>query len=468
MNTNKLLQLQTELHAQMRDGDLLDKACGQAKHYLAHSYDRHVAPSREAVEALAGFNESLPESRGDPTAIIEQLHTIGSAGTVCQLGGRFFGLVNGSLMPTALAARITADSWDQNAVLYATSPVNAVIEQNCERWLKQLFGLPDTTVAGFVSGTSMALLCGLAAARWRLYEKLGTDINEVGLAGAPKLRIVTGRHAHSTVIKAIALLGFGTQNIEWVEVDDNGCLIADQLPELDSRTLLILQAGNVNSGGYDPIRHCCELANAAGAWTHIDGAFGLWAAASSTLSHLTDGLELAQSWSVDAHKTLNVPYDNGISLCVDEQAMTHALQNSGAYIVRSEQRDGLLYTPEMSRRARAIDLWATLKYLGREGVDVLVTGLHHQAQHMARAMTQAGFKVVNQVVFNQVIVQLDNPATTSAFTSHVQQSGEAWVGTSEWFEAPVIRISVCSWATAETDIQRTVAAFEAARSAICK
>nr|MBX2853394.1 aminotransferase class V-fold PLP-dependent enzyme [Paracoccaceae bacterium] len=278
--------------------------------------------------------------------------------------------------------------------------------------------------------------------------------------------IVTGRHAHSTVLKAAALLGFGTDNIEWVEVDAQGRLRLDALPPLDNSCILVLQAGNVNSGAFDPIRAACERAGEAGAWVHVDGAFGLWAAACASLSHLTDGLELAQSWSVDGHKTLNTPYDNGISLCADPEAVVKALQNSGAYIMYSEQRDGMLYTPEMSRRARAVDLWATLKYLGRAGIDRMVLSLHEGAVQFAAELGEAGFEVVNEVAFNQVMIRVGDQGRTNALVAAIQQSGEAWVGDSLWFGEPVIRVSVCSWATTPEDVSRAVAAFVTARASL--
>ncbi len=447
-------------------GDLFSRALECGRGYLREVHSRNVAPTEEAVTALAAFRESFPEDMGDPNAILELLHRIGSPGTMAQSGGRFFGLVNGGIVPTALAARILADFWDQNAALQAVSPTNAVLEETCQSWLREIFGLPQHTVAGFVSGTSMAIVCGLAAARWRLCERAGYDINAGGLGDAPRLRIVTGRHAHSTALKAIALLGFGTSTIEWVEVDGQGRLIPEDLPDLDERTIVILQAGNVNSGAFDPIRAVCEAANAADAWVHIDGAFGLWAAACKPLMHLTDGMELAQSWSVDGHKTLNTPYDSGISLCTDSEAMVKALQNSGAYIMYSEHRDGMLYTPEMSRRARAVDLWATLKYLGRAGVDRMVLSLHERAVQFSEELERAGFEIVNDVEFNQVLVRVGDGEMTDAIVRDIQASGEAWVGASHWFGDPVIRISVCSWATTEEDVSRAVSAFVASRSQV--
>lgn len=455
--------LWAQMQDQLQDGALFDQALSYSKDYLKGGYDRRIAPSEEAERALKALDEPMPDGLGDPSAILSMLNDIGGPGTVGQIGGRFFGLVNGGIIPTGLAARMLADSWDQNAVLYAVSPTNAVIEEVCQRWLREIFGLPDQTVAGFVSGTSMALVCGLAAARWRLCERAGYDINKGGLAGAPRLRLVTSRHTHSTVLKAVALLGFGTDCIEWVEVDKQGRLRLDTLPELDDKTVLILQAGNVNSGSFDPLDGAIDQAEKAGAWVHIDGAFGLWAAAVQDLKHLTKGMERAQSWSVDGHKTLNTPYDNGISLCADPEAMVKALQNSAAYIMASDQRDGMNYTPEMSRRARAIDLWATLKYLGKAGLDQMILTLHQRAVQFAGELAHEGFDILNDTVFNQVLVRIGDQTQTDAVIDHIRTSGEAWVGASRWFDEPVVRISVCSWATRKQDVTRTVNAFVAAR-----
>lgn len=395
--------------------------------------------------------------------MLQQLHEIGSPATVAQTGGRYFGFVNGGVVPASLAARWLSDFWDQNTALQVMSPIAAKLESVCEGWLRELLGLPDRVVAGFVSGSSVAILCGLAAGRWRLLQYAGWDVNKRGLNGAPAIRVVAGRHAHGTVLKAIAVLGLGTDNIEWVEVDEQGRMCADCLPELDDRTLLILQAGNVASGAFDPFAKICAKAREAGSWVHIDGAFGLWAAGSEQLRHLTDGVELGNSWSVDGHKTLNTPYDSGIALCDDREALVAALQASGSYIEYGEQRDGMLYTPEMSRRARAVELWAALKFLGREGVDELVLGLHQRAVQAADELRAAGFEILNDVVFNQVLIACESDELTQRIMQLAQQSGECWAGGSQWFGRAVIRLSVCSWVTTAEDISRTVRAFVAAR-----
>lgn len=431
--------------------------------YLDKAFERNVFPSNEAIDNLDKFVEEIPDVPGNAVAILEQLHQYGSPATVSQIGGRYFGFVNGGIVPASLATRWLSDFWDQNAALYVISPITSKLEEVTERWLKQLLGLPERTVAGFVSGTSMAIFCGLAAARYRVFKNNNWDVNENGLNGAPKIRIVTGKLAHATVIKAVALLGFGVGNIEWVDTDAQGRIIPASVSELDESTILILQAGNVNSGAFDAFEETCEQARQANAWVHIDGAFGLWAGASDRLNHLTKGMGKANSWSVDGHKTLNTPYDSGIVLCDDQEALIQALQASGAYIVYSEHKDGMLFTPEMSRRARAVELWATLKYLGKSGVDELIFGLHERAVQFSRELKENGFEILNDIVFNQVLATCGDDELTTRTIKNIQESGECWVGGSTWYGKSVIRISICSWATTKEDVSRSVHAFVADR-----
>ena len=456
-------ELQKKMFREMEQKVIFRQAQECAFDYADGVRDRNVFPTPEAIADLARFVEELPASTGDAQEIVKQLHRYGSPASVAQTGGRYFGFVNGGVIPAALAARWLSDFWDQNTALYVISPIAAKLEEVAEGWLRELFGLPEHTVAGFVSGSSLAIFCGLAAARYRIFQNLGWDINQKGFAGAPQIRVVAGRQAHGTVVKAIALLGFGIDTIEWVDVDDQGRIEPSALPALDASTLLILQAGNVSSGAFDPFDEICEKANQAKAWVHIDGAFGLWAAASSRLQHLTKGMAKADSFSVDGHKTLNAPYDSGIVLCRDKEALSHALHASGSYIAYSENRDGMLYTPEMSRRARAVELWAALKYLGREGLDALVYGLHERAVQMARELAAEGFQILNDVVFNQVLAACESDAITEETMRKIQASGECWAGGANWQGKVVIRISVCSWATTEEDITRSVRAFVAAR-----
>jgi glutamate/tyrosine decarboxylase-like PLP-dependent enzyme len=455
--------LQQKMFGEMEQKDIFKRAQEYAFDYADAVRGRNVFPTPDAVADLEKFMEALPESTGNAADVIEQLHRYGSPASVAQTGGRYYGFVNGGVIPASLAARWLSDFWDQNTALFVMSPIAAKLEDVCESWLRALFTLPEKTVAGFVSGTSSAILCGLAAARYRVFQNSGWDINTKGFYGAPRLRIVAGCQAHASVVKGIALLGFGTDTIEYVKTDDQGRIVPSEIPELDEKTILILQAGNVASGAFDPFDEICERAVRANAWVHIDGAFGLWAAASERLSHLTRGMERAHSFSVDGHKTLNAPYDSGIVLTTDHDALVHALHAAGSYIVYSENRDGMLYTPEMSRRARVVELWAALKYLGRAGVDELVYGLHERAVQMARALEAEGFQVRNDVVFNQVLVSCGDDALTERTMGHIQRSGECWAGGAEWDGKKVIRVSVCSWATTEDDITRSVRAFVSAR-----
>ena len=456
-------EIRRRMFREMEQKTIFDEARDAAYNYADQALQRNVFPSTEAIENLARFDQPLPEDPGDAFQILEQLNAFGSPATVAQIGGRYFGLVNGGVIPATLAVRWLTDFWDQNTPLYLSSPVASRLEEITEGWLRELFDLPESTVAGYVSGSSMSIFCGLAAARQRNFERLGWDINRKGFADAPRLRVITGRQAHGTVSKAIALLGFGIDNVEWVDTDDQGRIATDAVPELDQSTILILQAGNVNSGAFDDFSTLCAKARQTGAWVHVDGAFGLWAAASQQLKHLTAGIELADSWSFDGHKTLNTPYDSGVIMCRDRDALVNALHASGAYIVYSDNRDGMLHTPEMSRRARVCELWAALKYLGRSGIDELVSGFHLRARQFARELEQQGFEILNDVVFNQVLVACGSDTLTTETINNIQQSGECWVGGTQWQQRSVIRVSVCSWATMPEDVSRSVKAFVDAR-----
>ena len=463
------MNLREKLHLEQQSKALFGQAQGYAFDYADDALQRNIFPTEQALKDLGQFAEDLPTATGDSAAILEQLHQYGSPATVAQTGGRYFGFVNGGILPVTLATKWLTDFWDQNTALQVMSPITSKLEEVCEQWLKELLDLPDSTVAGFVSGTSSAIFCGLAAARFRIYNNQHWDFNQQGHNGAPPIRIIAGRHTHGAVVKAIGLLGFGIDNIEWVDCDDQGRIIPGQMPALDNSCIILLQAGNVNSGAFDPFVEICDNANAADAWVHIDGAFGLWAAGTKRLKHLTPGMENAHSWSVDGHKTLNTPYDSGILLCRDKEALVSALQSTGAYLTScySENRDGMLYTPEMSRRARAIELWAALKYLGRDGVDELVVGMHQRAQQFADLLKSADFDILNDVVFNQVIVSPSaDDQTTQSILEAIQQSGECWVGGSLWNGQKVIRISVCSWVTSEEDISRSAQAFIKARDSV--
>jgi len=447
-----------------RQARLFEKARDYAVQYMAAVRSRRVFPDAGAVEGLRAFRETLPEKPADPDEVLEMLHRHGSPATVAQTGGRYFGFVNGGITPAALAARWLADAWDQNAALYVISPTAAVLEDVCEGWLVDLLGLPAGTAAGMVTGTSTATLTGLAAGRDELFRRQGWDAGSRGLFGAPEIHVVLGEQAHSSVFKALSILGLGRDRVIKVPVDGQGRMRAESLPALDDRTLLILQAGNVSTGAFDPFEPLCAAARKAGSWVHVDGAFGLWAAASPAQRSLTRGMESADSWSADAHKTLNAPYDNGIVFCRDRDALVRAMQMSGSYIVYSGKRDGTMYAPDMSRRARGVDLWATLKGLGRRGVADLIDGLCRKAALFAGGLRREGFTILNDVVFNQVLVSCGSAEVTTSTLENVQASGECWCGGTTWNGEPAIRISVCGHETTEEDITRSVAAFVKARA----
>jgi glutamate/tyrosine decarboxylase-like PLP-dependent enzyme len=455
--------LQKQLQAQIQERRIFDQARAYADAYMAEVRTREVFPGADALAALDAFDEPMPAAPARGEQILELLHAHGSPATVAQTGGRYFGFVNGGAVPAALAARWLADIWDQNPALAVMSPVVSRLEALCERWIVDLLELPAGTTAGFVGGTSTATLCGLAAGRNHQLRRLGWNVQADGLFGAPELRVILGEQAHASVFKALGLLGLGQDRVERVPVDDQGRMIASAMPALDQSCLVIAQAGNVNSGAFDPFTAICDQARKARAWVHIDGAFGLWAAASRATRPLTSGMAAADSWSVDGHKTLNAPYDCGVILCRDRQALVDAMQASAAYLIGGQGRDGMHYTPEMSRRARAVDLWATLKSLGRSGIEALIDGLCAHARHFAHLLQAQGFRILNEVVFNQVLAACATAELTQATLELIQASGECWCGSTHWNGEPVIRISVCSWATSAEDIQRAVAAFVAAR-----
>ena len=445
---------------------LLQQAHEHALEYIDSIDHRPVFPAASDISGLSKFDEPLPDQPCAASKILQSLHQNGSKTTVAQTGGRYFGFVNGGVQPAALAARWLADVWDQNSALYVMSPAVAQLERVCERWLTELFGLPGDTALGLVGGSSSSIFCGLAAGRNELLRRQNWDVNANGLFGAPEIRVITGAQAHATVFKALALLGLGRERVEIVPTDDQGRILSRDLPELDDRCLVIVQAGNVNTGAFDPFEEICERARAVDAWVHVDGAFGLWAGASRTKHDLYRGAELANSWSADAHKTLNAPYDCGIILCRNRQALLSAMQaahSSAAYIQWSENRDGMLYTPDMSRRARAVDLWATIKNLGKTGIEELVDRLCDRAQQFGGKLRERGFDVLNDVVFNQVLVSCGNPELTESTLHRIQASGECWCGGTTWGGDPAIRISVCSWRTTAEDVNRSVQAFVDAR-----
>lgn len=438
---------------------LLDKASGYAKDYVKESDTRRVFPSEEAVKGLDVFKEKFPEGPSDPSAVIDMLQKYGAPGTSAATAGKYFGFVTGSILPVANAAGWMSDTWNQNAAYYVMSPTASVLEDQCEKWLTDLFMLEEGTALGLVSGSANALICGLAAARFGICRRNGYDLAKKGFKNAPKIRVVLGEDAHTSVFAAISLLGFGEEEVEKVPVDECGRMRPECVPELDSNTIFILQAGHVTGGAFDDINTLCDMGNKAGAWVHVDGAFGLWARTTAKQRHLVNGLEKADSVSADAHKTLNVGYDCGFVLCKHREALAGAFELSGSYLEYSENRDGSVYCSDMSRRSRGIALWATLKSLGRSGVEELVDTLCDNAAYFAEGLEKAGYTIINRVFINQFMFKAASDEKTAAILKKAQESGLLWNGGCTWKGEKAIRISVCSYRTTRADIDACVEVY---------
>ena len=439
---------------------LLMDAATRAARYLDDVQTRRVAPSAPSVDGLAEFFRPLQEQPIDAAAVQEELDAAGSPATVATAGGRFFGFVIGGSLPAALAANVLAGAWDQNAGLEAASPVAIALEKVCRGWLTAALGLPAEAELGITTGATMANFSGLAAARHALLEAQGWNVEAQGLFGAPPITIIVGDEVHVSVLKALSLLGFGRDRVVRVPVDGQGRMIAEHLPRIDGPTIVCIQAGNVNTGAFDPAQEIITRLRGSGAWVHVDGAFGLWAAASRSRSHLTAGFGLADSWATDAHKWLNVPYDNGLVFVRDRRHLNAAMSSSvAAYLVESETRDPHLTVPEMSRRARGVEVWAALRSLGTEGLAELVDRPCRHAARMADALKDAGYDVLNDVVLNQVLVSFGDPETTRRVIAGIQQDGTCWFGGTLWQGRTAMRISVSSWATTDEDVDKSLEAM---------
>ncbi len=439
--------------------DLYADAARRAARYAAALDSRAVAPAPAALAALDGFDRALPQASTAPEAVLAELDELGSPATIASTGGRFFGFVTGGALPVTVAANWLATAWDQNAAMVVTAPVNARLEIVAARWLKELLGLPAQAGCGFVTCATTANFAALAAARHALLARAGWDAEAQGLFGAPPLTVVVGAEVHASMEKALAMVGFGRQRVLRVPADSQGRMIAARLPPLDGRSIVCLQAGNVNTGAFDPIAEVCERARAQGAWVHVDGAFGLWAAASPSLAHLAQGLGAADSWGTDAHKWLNVPYDSGLVFVRDAQFLRAAMAAGGAYLKQDEPRVPYQYTPDFSRRARGIEVWAALRQLGRAGLADLVERCCAHARRFAAGLGGAGFEVLNEVVLNQVMVSFGTAERTGEVIRRVQEEGSCWCGGTLWQGHVAMRISVSSWATTNADVERSIEAI---------
>jgi glutamate/tyrosine decarboxylase-like PLP-dependent enzyme len=438
---------------------LLTDTAARAIRYRREIAGRSVVPTTAALEALAALDEPTPETPSSDAEVIELLDRIGSPATIASAGGRYFGFVTGSSLPATVAANWMAAAWDQNMTLAVMSPIGAKLESVASRWIVDLLGFPSSCDVGFVTSATMANLCGLAAARHALLARQGWDVEARGLYEAPAITVVEGVEDHVSLLKALSLLGFGRQRVIRVPVDDQGRMRADRLPALDDRTIVCLQAGNVNTRAFDPADAIVPLARAAGAWVHVDGAFGLWAAAAPARAHLMRGYSDADSWATDAHKWLNVPYDSGLAIVREPRHLREAMTATASYLIADDRRDPSDFTPELSRRIRGIEVWAALRSLGRQGLADLIERNCRQATRFAEGLRLRGFTVLNNVEINQVMVSFGDAETTRRVIAAVQRGGVCWMGGTVWQGHTAMRISVSSWLTTDDDVDKSVEAI---------
>ena len=437
---------------------LLDDAADRALRYLEALHTRPVAPSPEAIAALRSLEGPLPESGESPHAVVAQLDEVVSPATIASAGPRYFGFVTGGTLPAALGASWLAGAWDQNAFSVASSPGGAAVERVALGWLLEVLDLPRDGAGAFVTGATMANFTALGAARRSVLADVGWDADRDGLFGAPEVMVVVSEEAHATLHKALGLLGFGRERVTRIPVDDQGRMRSDALGPIHKPAIVCLQAGNVNTGAFDPAS-IIDAAHAADAWVHVDGAFGLWARAAPERAHLAAGLERADSWAVDAHKWLNVPYDSGLAFVRDSDALRGAMSVRGAYLVHAQARDPFDFTPESSRRMRAVEIWAALRALGRSGVADLVERCCRHATRFADELAAAGHRVLNEVDLNQVLVSFGDSETTERTIAAIQAEGTCWCGGTVWQGQSAMRISVSSWATTDADVEKSLEAM---------
>jgi glutamate/tyrosine decarboxylase-like PLP-dependent enzyme len=439
---------------------LLEDAAQRAISYLEGLSSRGVAPLPEALAKLAVLDEPLPEKPSEPATTLKLLDETCSPATMATAGPRFFGFVIGGSLPVTVAANWLAAAWDQNSALHHVTPATAQLEQVALGWLLALFGLPHGCGGAFVTGATMANFSALAAARHAVLSSAGWAVEADGLCGGPPITVIVGAEAHPTLIKSLGLLGLGRKRIIRVPVDSQGRMRADALPAMSGPTIVCTQAGNVNTGAFDPIGEICEIAHRAGAWVHVDGAFGLWATAVPSMSHLTAGIAEADSWATDFHKWLNVPYDSGLALVRDADALCAAMAVTADYLpTESLLRNPSDFTPELSRRARGVEVWAAVHSLGRQGIVDLIERTCRHARRFAEGLRSAGYQVLNDVALNQVLVSFGDAETTLYVISELQADGTCWCGSTVWQGQTAMRISVSSWATTDDDVEQSLAAM---------
>jgi len=441
--------------------EVLTEASTRAQRYLQTIRDRHAGVTEEALSKLPTLGGSLPAQGEDPLSVLRWLDEIGSPATVASMGGRFFGGVIGGALPASVAAHWLADAWDQNACLFDFSPVAAYLEDVVLGWVLELLGLPSNCSGAFVTGTQMADVTALAAARHAVLRKAGWDVEHDGLFGAPPVTVIVGEEVHATMLKALALLGFGRGRVHLVPADAQGRMKPSEIPRVTGPVIVCAQVGNVNTGACDPVGDICEVAHGMNAWVHVDGAFGLWAAAAPERKHLVDGIALADSWATDAHKWLNVPQDSGIAMVRDVEALRRSMSITASYYPPDPdaKRQPMQLGPESSRRARAVEIWAAMRSLGSDGVADMIERTCGHAAKFGERLRAAGYEVLNDVVLNQVLVSFGDDETTERMIQAIQAEGTCWCGGTVWKGRKAMRISVSSWATTDSDVEKSLKAM---------
>lgn len=436
--------------------ELYQQAFTYATEFLQTANQSPIQVNDLDRENLSHLDVPLAEQGTAANEVLHELHQWVSPATMKMGSPRFFGFVIGGAYPVSVASSWLGTAWDQNTGLEKTTPGVAMLEKVSARWMLDLLGLPAGCATAFVTGATVANFTALAAARNQVFARAGWDVEANGLIGAPDLHIIISEESHPTVYKSLAMLGLGRNRVTKVPTDDQGRMRIDQMPEIEGNTIIITQVGNINSGAFDPVGEICRLAADKNAWVHVDGAFGLWAMASPQYRHLGRGLELADSWATDAHKWLNVPYDSGLAFVKNEHALKAAMAITASYLpTENAGRNPADYTPELSRKARGVDVYAVLRYLGRNGVAELVERCCDCARYFAELLTQAGHDVLNQVVLNQVVVSFGDEAANLAILDAVQKEGTCWVGQTIWRDQLAMRISVCNWQTDRADVEQS-------------
>lgn len=451
----------------MNELDLLNEADSRGRRYVASVGERRVYPDAHSLAKLSQFNEALPEIGAKAIDTLTLLDEVGSDATSVSNGPRYFGFVIGAVLPVAAAAERMVLAWDQCASSFQNSPVANVIERRAAHWILDILDLPRESAVNFGTSASTCALGCLSVARRELLKRQDWNLDTQGLAGAPEIRVVLPQNVHVTVKKALRVLGFGERDISFAPVDQYGRIEPEKLPRIDSRTILCLQAGEVNTGEFDLFEPLIKQAKNVNAWVHVDGAFGLWARANGRTRCLTDGVEQADSWTTDGHKWLNTPYDTAVGICRHATAVSEAMNSDAVYSTSSDDSQKNLGL-EFSRRARGISMWAALRTLGRAGVADLVEHNCGQAQRLKDGLESAGFTIHNRVVLNQVLVSLGSELQTNMLREAAEASGEIWFGPTVWQGKTVFRLSLSSWRTTEGDIDRAIKLLTDLRTSILK